>query len=122
MARTTYSTDRDLSVFYKNIARLQPTADLHEQAFKEINRRLRELGKSAAEIEALTDEQLADMVSPACFYVLYLASLSVGNHELAQEYRKSFVEAFKATGLVVEAERETGNTTRNPGRTEFGLG
>lgn len=122
MVWTTYSTDTDLRRFYRKIEQLQPTAHLHDEAFKEINRRLRKLGKSTAEIEALPAETVADLVPPACLYVLYLAALSNGQHQLAKEYRESFTDSFKATKIATEAELENGNTTRNPGRTEFGLG
>lgn len=105
-----YSKDSDLALYEKDYQAANiEYAPYHADATNEINRRLRAQGLTTDQIAALTSQTLADLVGPACEWVMYRVYSSIGAHEAAKRHYDAFVERFSQTAIDVD-ENGDGNT------------
>lgn len=106
MPPTAYSTDDNLEIYVDDVAQLPPTAALHEAAFQAINEDLRAENWTAEQIAALSAETLAQLVKPACLYVLWLVYSRYSEQGLvarADSYIKEYRKALGAVRVATDA-------------------
>ncbi len=84
---TTYSANDDLVPIYVQDAAVLPDsiARLHEEAARQINDDLRARGWDDEDLAALTETALANLVKPACCYVMALLFEEKSNSERGTE-------------------------------------